>query len=270
MKNFNDKVVVITGAASGMGRAYALAFATLGSRLALCDLELDALEETMGLVRDISEKQHLLEAFDISERDAVNRFAATVEAELGPADILINNAGIEGSGKPAWMTSAECYQRVMAVNYFGVVNGCCAFLPSMRQRNQGVIVNVSSVFGLAGMPSNTDYCSSKFAVRGFTEALMAELVATGIQVHSVHPGGINTNITRQQHTQKFSQQYLKTSPDDFAQHVIQCIKKNKARVIYGYGARKIVWGSRLLSLPGFCRAAWRELQQMVDMGDYRR
>ena len=268
MYNFNNKVVVITGAASGMGRGYALAFAKLGSRLALCDFDSAGLAETESLVAKMSTPETLSMVFDISEQAACLEFADLVKSELGGVDILINNAGIEGSAKPVWATSEQSFRRVMDVNYYGVVNGTRAFLPQMLAANQGVIVNVSSIFGLAGTPNHADYCASKFAVRGFTEALMVELIDSPIQVHSMHPGGIATNIARQSRSKDFASHFLKTTPDDIAQHLIHCIKCNRPRIVFGHGARKTWLGVRLLPLTLLCRLIWTELKGVIDQDDY--
>jgi len=269
MKNFSNKVVVITGAASGMGRAYALAFAREGSLLALCDFDAAGLEETLSLVRATSNAKTSQAVFDISDSNATLNFAKQVRQELGAADVLINNAGIEGSAKPVWATEAESFERVMAVNYFGVVNGTRAFLPQMQAKNSGVIVNVSSIFGLAGTPNHADYCGSKFAVRGFTEALMVELIDSHIQVQLLHPGGINTNIARKDHTREFSQHFLTTSPDDIAQYLLTCIKKNKKRIVYGNGSMKTWLGVRLLPLQSVCKLVWSEMKSVIDLKDYK-
>ncbi len=264
--NFKDRVVVITGAASGMGRSYALAFAREGARLALCDFDEQGLQETVSMVPGT---KLYAKAFDISDKQAVDAFAEEVGRELGQAYVLINNAGIEGSVEPVWATSPEFYQRVMDVNYFGVVYGTQAFLEGMLENNEGAIVNVSSIFGLVGTPSHSDYCASKFAVRGFSESLMVELHASNVQVHLLHPGGIATNIARSDGSRQFSQHFLTTSPDDVAQYVIKSIKNNKKRMVFGNKSAKAFWGSRLLSLPAICSMAWSEMKGVIDLKYYR-
>ena len=268
MKNFSQKVVVITGAASGMGRAYALAFAKEGSHLALCDYDESGLEETVTLVSKVSNQTVCVSAFDISDEQATFDFASLVKEQVGNAHIIINNAGIEGKGKPVWASSASSYDRVMAVNFFGVVNGTRAFLPQLMANDNGVIVNVSSIFGLAGIPNTSDYCASKFAVRGFTESLMVELQQSNIQVHLLHPGGINTNIAREEKSKEFAAEFLKTSPDDVAKILIKGIRKNKARIVYGHGALKAWLFVNLLPLKLIRKIVWSEMKSVIDLDDY--
>jgi len=268
MNDFNQKIVVITGAASGMGRAYALAFAKEGSRLALCDFDEQGLQETIELVSKVTQEKVCFKVFDISDEQETFEFASQVKIELGNAHVVINNAGIEGSTKPVWATDASYFKRVMAVNYFGVVNGTRAFIPQLQAENRGAIVNVSSIFGLAGTPNHADYCGSKFAVRGFTESLMVELASTDIQVHLLHPGGIKTNIARQESSKAFSEHFLTTSADDIAQHLITSIKKNKLRIIYGNSAMKTWLGTRLLSLKLLRKIIWNEMKTSIDLKDY--
>ena len=194
MKNFADKIVVITGAGSGMGRAYALEFARLGARLALNDFDAKGLAETLAMLPHAPAGAVYSEVFDVGDQAAVYAFAAAVQARLGNAHVVINNAGIAGGGRPVWLKDEAAYQRTMQVNFFGVVYGTRAFLPQLLANGEGAIVNVSSVFGLVGTPDASDYCAAKFAVRGFTESLMVELQQSPISVHLVHPGGVRTNI----------------------------------------------------------------------------
>jgi len=268
MKDFNQKIVVITGAASGMGRAYAIAFAKEGSRLALCDYDKSGLDETVALVSRISTLEACVGVFDISDEQATFDFAARVKDQLGDAHVIINNAGIEGKGKPVWASSASTYDRVMGVNFFGVVNGTRAFLPQLMDNDNGVIVNVSSIFGLAGIPNTADYCASKFAVRGFTESLMVELQQSNIQVHLLHPGGINTNIAREEQSKEFAAEFLKTSPDDVAKILIKGIRRNKARIVYGHGALKTWLFVNLLPLKLIQKVVWSEMKSVIDLDDY--
>lgn len=267
IKSFKGKVVVITGAASGMGRAYALAFAQEESLLALCDYDDKGLSETISMLPN--HPRVYSQAFDISDEEAVFDFASKVNAELGPAFVVINNAGIEGSGEPVWATPRSTIKRVMDVNFFGVVHGTRAFLPQMIARNEGAIVNVSSIFGLAGTPNHADYCGSKFAVRGFTEALMVELLESDIQVHLLHPGGVRTNIARQKHTSGFSQHFLTTEPDDIAKYLIKSIKQNKRRIVYGNNAFRVWLAAKLLPLSLVSSMIWSEMKKVIDLNEYK-
>lgn len=268
MKTFSDKIVVISGAASGMGRAYAIAFAEQGSLLALCDYDQKGLQETLSLINNISDKKHIFSAFDVADKKAFFDFAHVVKEQFGLADIVINNAGIEGSAKPVWMTTEQDFRRTMDVNFFGVVNGTKAFLPHFLEKNSGVLVNVSSIFGLIGTPNNVDYCASKFAVRGFTEAIMVELKETPIQVHTVHPGGIATNITRKKDSQAFSEHFLTTPAEDIVKVVMRGIRKNKPRIVFGNSAFRTGLAARLLPLTWVIKLIWREMRDLADKKDY--
>ncbi|UAA38974.1 SDR family oxidoreductase [Paraneptunicella aestuarii] len=270
MKTFTDKVVVVTGAGSGIGRATALAFAKKGALLAVCDKDAKGLDETAKMLTDISAKEPLSVVLDITDAKEAEQFAEEVKSRFGGAHILVNNAGIEGRAKPVWATEDAVFRRVMEVNYFAVVRLTQLFLPHMRARNEGVIVNVSSIFGLIGTPNHADYCASKFAVRGFTEALMCELQESPIQVHLLHPGGIATNIAQANESQPFAQHFLKTPPEQLAEHLLHSISKNKPRIVYGSGAFRAWLGTRLLPLGLQCKAAWLELKKVIDLSDYPR
>jgi NADP-dependent 3-hydroxy acid dehydrogenase YdfG len=184
------RVVVITGAGSGMGRELAIQFGERGSPVAITDVDRDGLATTAEMI----EGEVLARELDVRDRSAVMAFAVEVDEWTdAPVGCLINNAGVTviQSFSDA---SPEDDEWVMDVNYTGVVNGCHAFLPIMRRQGSGTIVNTSSVFGLIGYPHQTAYCASKHAVKGFTEALRHELRGTGVRVASVHPGGVKTAI----------------------------------------------------------------------------
>ena len=178
------QVVVITGAASGIGAALAEAFGDAGARLALADRDHAGVEAN---------------PLDVSSRAAWQALAQTTLAELGGARVLINNAGITFLGSFE-ATPVEDFDRVLAVNLGGVVEGCRAYLPQLREAPAARIVNISSLYGLVGVPGQTAYCASKYAVRGFSEALHEELRGTTVGVTVVHPGGIRTNIMNQAKT----------------------------------------------------------------------
>lgn len=266
MKTFNDKVVVVTGAGSGMGRAYAKLLAKRGAVLALNDYNAEDLAETVDLLP--ADARVFSRAYDVSDRAATYEFAAAVSEQLGDAHVVINNAGIEGSARPVWATGDEIFERVMDVNYYGVLHGTKAFLPQLIRNGEGAIVNVSSIFGLVGAPNSADYSASKFAVRGFTEALAAELVGTDIAVHLVHPGGIETNIARRDESQAFKNKYLSTSPEAIAEVVLDAVLKGKSRVVYGNGARKTALGARVLPMKLLARVVRRDIDGVMDKADY--
>lgn len=248
MNDFRDKVIVVTGAAGGMGRAYAEYFAALGATLALNDIDGAELEQTAARARSAGAKTVITDVFDVSSRDAMFAFASRVHAELGGAHVVINNAGIEGETAPVTDLSDAGLNRLMGVNFWGVVHGTRAFLPQIQARGQGAVVNVSSVFGFVGTPNAADYCASKFAVRGFTESLMVELRQSPISVHLVHPGGIATGIARGPRAQAFARKYLRTPPEVVARAVAKAIADRTLRVVVGHNAWRTWFAGNLLPL----------------------
>src|SRR4051795_6284634 len=186
------KTAVITGAGSGMGRALAQRLSRLGSPVAIFDANEDTLRETEATLSG-----HVLSrVMDVRDRQGQFAFAAEVR-EWAPAPIgaVFNNAGVALSQTVA-EAAPEDDEWLMAINLDGVIHGTRAYLPILLEQNSGAIVNTSSVFGLAGIPTQSAYCASKFAVRGFTESLRHELRGSGVRAVTVHPGGVKTNIAR--------------------------------------------------------------------------
>lgn len=194
MRSFTDRVAVITGAGSGIGRALARDLAGRGCDVALVDVAPDRLpeveQEIVGLGRRAS--RHVV---DVADKAAMQALPDAVMAAHGRVDILVNNAGVAVSCELADHT-LEDFEWIVGINFWGVVYGCKFFLPHLRASDDGYIVNLSSMFGLIGIPGQSAYCATKFAVRGFSEAIAAELADTKVRVMSVHPGGIRTNIAR--------------------------------------------------------------------------
>lgn len=241
MQHFTNKVVVITGAGSGMGRAYALAFAKRGAKLALNDFDAAGLAQTNALLKEAGVTELYTEAFDVGNKDAMYAFASRAAEALGNAHVLINNAGIGGGGIPVWDMPEAVYEHTIQINLFGVIYGTRAFLPQLLANGEGAIINISSVFGLLGTPNTSDYCAAKFGVCGFTESLMVELHDSPISVHLVHPGGINTNIAKATpNSEEFTRKYLKTDPAAVAEKVIEGIVRDRPRIILGHGSR-LLW-----------------------------
>lgn len=253
MKGYNDKVVVITGAGSGIGRALALQLAQRGARLALNDWQAAALDETWALLPVAS--QGYKAVFDVSDREAVANFAAACRQELGRVDMLINNAGMSLQQNPIIYSQIAEYEKVLAVNLWGVIYGSLAFLPALREGEGGTLVNVSSVFGLMGFPGSAPYNVSKFGVRGFTETLRVEMRKTNLKVVCVHPGGIKTNIAKNipfddpVYKEKFVRDFDRQAPttaEKAAEVIIQGLSAGKTRILIGKDARFIDRITRLL------------------------
>lgn len=268
MKDFKDKVVVVTGAGSGMGRSYAVEFGKLGAKLALNDYEEGPLDETMDILKSQGVANLYCETFDVSNKDRMFAFADNVKAKFGNAHVIINNAGIEGSTKTAYHTTIDDFQRIMNINFFGVLNGTKAFLPQLIENNEGAVVNVSSVFGLVGIPNNADYCASKFAVRGFTEALAVEFHESPISIHCLHPGGIATNIVRNETGKEFSKKYLITPPENIVKYVIKCIKTGKPKIVYGQDSFRMWLAGNLVPQRLLNSTIYGELKKVMDMSTY--
>ncbi len=262
MVSLQDKVIALTGAGSGIGRALALGLAAKGTKLALCDRDTDGLAETR---RQLGNAHVHSAVFDVTEAGALAGFAEGTLAAFGRIDGIINNAGLTVVA-PFEDTPHADFARVMAVNFDAVVHGTRVFLPHVQASGAGWVVNISSVFGLMPYPTQTAYCASKFAVRGFTETLRVEQQMAGhkLQVICVHPGGIKTNVARSAKfirgidgsdnnamaTQRF-EAAAKTSAPQAAAVIIRAMEQGRVRVRIGSDARIIDWVMRLLPARGF-------------------
>jgi NAD(P)-dependent dehydrogenase (short-subunit alcohol dehydrogenase family) len=252
----SSSVAVITGAASGIGRALAV---RLGRQhiggIAISDVNEAGLAETAAAVESTGMKVSTYKV-DVSDLNEVRRFADDVVGEHGRVTHLINNAGVGLLGTFEQI-SIDDFEWLMKINFWGVVYGCKVFLPILRKEKQAQIVNVSSVFGLIAPEEQSAYCSSKFAVRGFTESLRHELSGTNISVSCVHPGGIKTNIARnarvghdtpeewKQQGAKFFDKVAKTSPEEAAEVIFQGIISGNPRILIGRDAQAISTISRI-------------------------
>lgn len=192
IRKVRDTVVVITGATSGIGRATAQEFVRAGARVVVAGRRTERLEE---LVAELENKggEALAVTVDVAEAGQVEHLITAALARFGRIDTLVNNAGVGLAAKFAEQ-SLEDFRRVMEINFWGAVYACQAVVPQMRKQKSGVIINVASIFGKRGMPFETAYCASKFALAGFSEALRAELMSEGIDVVSVFPGAVETEI----------------------------------------------------------------------------
>jgi short-subunit dehydrogenase len=248
-----NRVTVVTGAASGLGRALAIELAGRGAVLELSDVDATGLEETAARCRDLgaSAKTHLV---DVSDHDAVSTFADAVSAEHGAVRMVINNAGIALAAQATEQRLVDIH-RVLDVNLRGVINGTQAFLPALEASGDGRLVNISSVFGLVPMPYNSAYNASKFAVRGYTEAVAIELDISGapITVTCVHPGGIATNIAANAQSAPGNEQLLasfetllRMPPERAAKIILQAVAHRRRRVLVGADAWALHLGSAFL------------------------
>ena len=195
IKNFKNKVVVITGAASGIGQATAKAFASEGADLVIADNNAQRLEETAKEIKAAGVRVLACQV-NVAEKKQVEAFANQVMKERGQVDILMNNAGV-GVGGALLETNIEDYEWIFSINYGGVLYGLKYFLPHMVARKYGHVVNTASGAGLCSIPAMSAYCSTKFAVVGLSETLRAEVRRYGIGVSTICPGIINTNIVAQ-------------------------------------------------------------------------
>jgi short-subunit dehydrogenase len=253
MKSFQSKVAVITGAGSGLGRALALQLNQAGAHLALCDVNMDGIQETRSLLSNPS-LQCSLHIVDVSSREQMQSFAGDAMAQHGQIDLLINNAGISLSPKFFDDISEKEFEKVIAVNMWGVYHGIRAFLPLLRQRPEAGIVNMSSLAGLVGLPTYSAYAMSKFAVRALSESLQSELSRTNISVLAVFPGGVKTNLIKNAPDLKENERetahsnFTKSAllmPEAAAQKILRAVQKKKKRLIIGADA-KIFFGIRTL------------------------
>jgi NAD(P)-dependent dehydrogenase (short-subunit alcohol dehydrogenase family) len=253
MKDFNGKVVVITGAGSGIGRALAQCLASEGARLALSDIDSVTLEQTLELLPDhVQARGYRL---DVTSRAAVFAHAVDVHRDFGSVHMLVNNAGATIVGTIAHL-SIEEIEWQLQVNLWSVIYGTKAFLPGMLAQREGCIVNVSSVFGLIAFPTQGAYNISKFGVRALTECLWRELDGTGVNAVCVHPGGIRTNVGKaarraaaadevEERMMGRAGEALLTPPQDMAAAIVKGLRRGRKRIIAGHGSRALSWLPRL-------------------------
>lgn len=196
MKQYNGRVAVVTGAASGMGRSMAVKLAAAGAKVAICDVDPVGLDETAQLCAARGATP-LSVIVNVAEREAMLAFAEQVVEAYGAVHYVFNNAGIAFIGTFE-RSGLKDFERVIDVDFWGVVNGTHAFLPHLIAADEGHLVNTSSVFGIFGVPTQTAYNAAKFAVRGFTESLRQEMLIDHphVKVSCVHPGGIKTAIAK--------------------------------------------------------------------------
>ena len=251
------RVAAITGAASGIGRALAVELVARGAHVAVCDVDDYGLAETVarceGRGTEVS-SAHV----DVADRRAVEAWAEQVVRDHGRVNLIVNNAGV-ALVAPIGEMSHEDLEWLIGINFWGVVHGTMAFLPHLKEAGEGHVVNVSSVFGLMAIPSQSAYNAAKFAVRGFTDCLRMELEieGCGVSATTVHPGGIRTNIVRSARIhEQFSgssgrdnvadfDRVARTTPEKAARVILDAVVADKRRVLIGPDARAFDLMARL-------------------------
>ena len=269
MKVLKGRVAVITGAAGGIGRATAVLLAESGCELALGDIDADGLAETARLARqsDVRVSTYLM---DVANREQMEAWPEQVLAEHGHVHILINNAGV-AVGSTIEDGSLENFEWIVGINFWGPVYGCKFFIPHLRKEAEAHIVNLSSLFGLIGLPGVGAYCATKAAVRSLSETLLSELHDSSIGVTSVHPGGIRTGIMessryemgeedREEAVDAFAR--LGMSPERAAAKIVSAIRKNQPRLRICRETYLADWMKRLLpnATNGIVRFFYRRNQ----------
>lgn len=249
MKGFDGKVAVVTGAGSGIGQALAIQLGRSGAKLAISDVDTEGLAATEERLTAIGAPAKA-DRLDVTERDAFQLYADAVVEHYGTVNQIYNNAGIAFTGSIE-VSQFKDIERVMDVDYWGVVNGTKVFLPHLIASGDGHVINVSSVFGLLAVPGQGAYNAAKFAVRGFTEALRQEMLVAGhpVKVTCVHPGGIKTGIARnasaaegldqEELAKYFDKRLANTSAQKAARIILHGVRKNKARVLVGTDAKAL-------------------------------
>ncbi|CAJ1580763.1 SDR family NAD(P)-dependent oxidoreductase [[Mycobacterium] wendilense] len=247
MEDFAGKVCVITGAGSGIGQALAIELGRSGAKLAISDVDTEGLAKTEAELKAIGAPVKA-DRLDVTEREAFLLYADEVKEHFGKVNQIYNNAGIAYSGDVE-VSSFKDMERIMDVDYWGVVNGTKAFLPHLIESGDGHVVNVSSLFGIFSVPGQAAYNSAKFAVRGFTEALRQEMLTKHphVAVTTVHPGGIKTAIARNATTaegldrealaDQFDRKLARTTPERAATIILEAVRKKRARVLVGADAK---------------------------------
>jgi NAD(P)-dependent dehydrogenase (short-subunit alcohol dehydrogenase family) len=253
MKDFKNKVAAITGAASGMGRTLSLELARRGCHLSLSDVNEIGLAETAQMAGKLGVKVTTTK-LNVADREAMNAWAEQTVRDHGKVNLIFNNAGV-ALGAFVETVKPSDFEWIMGINFWGVVWGTQAFLPHLKKAGEGHIINTSSLFGLLSVPTQGTYNASKFAVRGFTEALRQELDMenSGVSATCVHPGGIRTNIAKaakmdesmikatggkiEQARAKFDKLLDMTTAESAAKQILAAVEGNKRRVLVGIDAK---------------------------------
>jgi NAD(P)-dependent dehydrogenase (short-subunit alcohol dehydrogenase family) len=264
--NPRDRVAVVTGAAGGIGRAISLSLARRGAHLALADVDERGLAETAALAAGAGARTST-HRLDVADREAVRQLPDAVLAVHGRADLLVNNAGVALGGTFEQVAEAD-FDWLMEVNFHGLVRLTRAFLPLLRRSDAARIVNLSSLYGLVSPPGQTAYSASKFAVRGFSNALRHELEGSTVGVTVVHPGGVATSIARNariptgapadevERRRRRADRMLRMPPEEAGEIIVRAIERDAARVIVGNDAKIVALIERLMPV-GYWRLLGR-------------
>lgn len=248
---FEGSAAAITGAASGIGRALALALSARGCDVALADLDHDGLESVAKEITAAHARRVTIQRIDVADPKQIEDFSAAAIAAFPALNLLFNNAGVALLGRFEEFDESQMAW-LMDINFWGVVRGTRAFLPHLASRPQAHIVNISSIFGIIAPAGQSAYCASKFAVRGFSESLRHELATTksNVRLSVVHPGGVKTNIARRariganlRESVSMSQmgdrfdRLARTTAESAAQRIIRGVERNEPRILIGSDAR---------------------------------
>lgn len=256
MSSFDGRVAAVTGAGSGIGRALALGLARRGAKLALSDVDEVGLAETARAAEQIG-AEVLTARLDVADRNAVEAHATDVAQRFGKVNQVYNNAGIAFS-RPIVESDYADFERILGVNLWGVIHGTKAFLPHLIASREGHVINISSLNGYMAQPNMSHYCTSKFAVRGFTETLRMEMLEArhAVRATSVHPGGIKTNIATsaletarslglpitvedEKRRDTYNEKLLRMSPDAAARIILDGVARNRPRILVGNDAKAV-------------------------------
>ena len=256
--DFKGRTAVITGAGSGIGAALAAALAARGANLALADIN----EERLNAVADALKSNEIkvtTHKVDVADKDQITAFAQAVESQHGTVHALFNNAGVALGGTFDRVKDDD-FEWLIDINFYGVVRMTRAFLPLMQQADAAQLVNVSSIFGIVAPAGQTAYSSAKFAVRGFSNALMHELEGTSIGVTTVHPGGVNTKIAEDakkpadmteaelKAVQKMAKEGLVMPPPEAAEIILRGVERRRPRVLVGRDAHTLAIMERVFPI----------------------
>ena len=253
--NLKNKVAVITGAGSGIGRATAFAMAKRGCHLALADIDEAGVSASAARAREFGVRA-TAHRLDVADRAAVAALPNAVVAAHGQVDLLMNNAGV-ALGGTFEQVSAEDFDWLMEINFYGVVRMTRAFLPLLHASREARIVNVSSIYGIITPPGQAAYSASKFAVRGFSNVLRHELEGSTVGVSVVHPGGVATSIAKNaripagappeevEQRRKVMEKLLRMPPEQAGEIIVRGIEKRQARILVGSDAKAAALLERL-------------------------